>query len=39
MVLRRIVLGEAVKQPHVREMTILRYFTEQVVTKAEEIVS
>jgi carbamoyl-phosphate synthase large subunit len=31
MVLRRVVLGEAITQPEVRPMTILRYWTEVVV--------
>ncbi len=37
MVLRRVLLGEAVTQPAVRPMTILRYFTETVVPAGEEI--
>ena len=37
MVLRRILLGEPIKQPSVHPMTILRHFTETVVPTREEL--
>jgi carbamoyl-phosphate synthase large subunit len=37
MVLRRLLRGERVLQPAIRPMTILRYFTEQVVLAGEEL--
>ena len=37
MVLRRVLLGEPIKQPSVQPMTILRHFTETVVPAREEL--
>lgn len=37
LVVRRVVLGEPIRQPQVEKMTILRYFTEEVVRPADVV--